>query len=65
MLCCKYESQHSLENNFKLDYGMCFVIIRTVHNNSMDTVVFHKTTKHANSVGVAIPNRHNLHSPIT
>jgi len=65
MLCCKYEPQYSLQNNYKLYYGMCLVTVRAVHNNSTDTVMLEKTTKHAHSLDVAIPNSHNLHSAIT
>jgi len=46
MLCCKYEPQHSLEHNYKLYYGVYLLTFRTVHNNSPDTVMLDKTTKH-------------------
>ena len=47
ILCCKHKPQSLLENNYKLYYGRCLITVRNVHNNRADTIVLHKTTKHA------------------
>jgi hypothetical protein len=41
---------------------MIIITDRTAHNSSPDRIVLDKTIKEQYSVGVAIPNSHNLHS---
>jgi len=41
------------------------IIDRTSHNSTPDRVVLDKPIKESYSVGVAIPDSHNLHNTIT
>jgi hypothetical protein len=60
----KYEPKLILENSTYKLYNDSSIIDWTIHNNKADIVICNKTIKEAQSIDVAIPNSHNLHSTI-
>jgi hypothetical protein len=60
----KYELQFILEDSIYKLYNDRSITDWTIHNNRADIAICNKTIKEAQSINIAIPNSHNLHSTI-
>jgi len=62
----KHEQPSALENsNYQLYPDRSMTTVRTIHSSRPVIVILDKAIKEACLIDVAIPNSHNLHSPIT